>query len=159
MKQKNIGALVQDYKKIEAEIHLSIDDVIHKVTQEVGELIEADMNGNISETYKEANDVIINVCSVAQELWLNMDFWEKDEKNTKKDPRELSITLWKWNTKIQWLRKRYTRQDINREEVQEITWEFIRLLLEYSHPDLSIEDIIVKNTEKFRSRVGNYIVN
>jgi NTP pyrophosphatase (non-canonical NTP hydrolase) len=68
MKQKNIGALVQDYKKIEKEIYLSIDDVIHKVTQEVGELIEADMNGNISETYKEANDVIVNVCSVAQEL-------------------------------------------------------------------------------------------
>jgi NTP pyrophosphatase (non-canonical NTP hydrolase) len=158
MKQKNIGALVQDYKKIEKEIYLSIDDVIHKVTQEVGELIEADMNGNISETYKEANDVIVNVCSVAQELWLNMDFWEKKEENIK-DPRELSITLWKWNTKIQWLRKRYTREDVKIEQVQEITWEFIRLLLEYSDPDLSIEDIIVKNTEKFRSRAGDYIGN
>jgi hypothetical protein len=35
---------MSEYKSIETYSHISLDDVLNKVTQEVGELIEASLN-------------------------------------------------------------------------------------------------------------------
>ncbi len=68
MKKNNIEILMWEYKKIEKEAHVVLDDVMNKVTQEVCELVEADMHGDVVETYKEAADVIANIFSVSYEL-------------------------------------------------------------------------------------------
>jgi len=41
---KNIKILVREYKINEIKIHISLDDIINKVTQEVAELIKAHKN-------------------------------------------------------------------------------------------------------------------
>jgi len=102
MKNNNMNTLVKKYKKLEQKVHVSFDDVMNKVTQEVSELIEAHLAWDISEMYKEAWDVIVNIYSVAHELWFDINLDPKNEDN--KNPIELSILLWKWNSKVQWLR-------------------------------------------------------
>ena len=155
MKNNNMNTLVKKYKKLEQKVHVSFDDVMNKVTQEVSELIEAHLAWDISEMYKEAWDVIVNIYSVAHELWFDINLDPKNEDN--KNPIELSILLWKWNSKVQWLRSRYSREDIRIWEVQDITATLVRMVLNYSDPLMDIEQIIEKNSEKFRSRVDQYI--
>ncbi len=46
------------YKSIEQYAHISFDDVMNKVSQEIAELIEAKQSWNQEETYKEASDVL-----------------------------------------------------------------------------------------------------
>jgi cell fate (sporulation/competence/biofilm development) regulator YlbF (YheA/YmcA/DUF963 family) len=41
MKNNNMNMLMQKYKKFEQKAHVSFDDVMNKITQEVSELIEA----------------------------------------------------------------------------------------------------------------------
>ena len=144
MKNNNMNTLVKKYKKLEQKVHVSFDDVMNKVTQEVSELIEAHLAWDISEMYKEAWDVIVNIYSVAHELWFDINLDPKNEDN--KNPIELSILLWKWNSKVQWLRSRYSREDIRIWEVQDITATLVRMVLNYSDPLMDIEQIIEKNS-------------
>ena len=155
IKNNNMNMLVKKYKELEKKVHVSFDDVMNKVTQEVSELIEAHAAGDIPEMYKEAWDVIVNIYSVAHELWFDIDL--KSDGENDRNPLALSILLWKWNSKVQWLRSRYSREDIHTWEVQNITAELIKMVLNYSDPLMDIEQIIEKNTVKFRSRVDQYI--
>ena len=41
MKNNNIPSLLNEYKVLELGVHATLDDAMHKVTQEVGELLEA----------------------------------------------------------------------------------------------------------------------
>lgn len=147
---------MQDYANLEKSAHVWIDDVINKVTQEVAELIEACILWDTSEMYKEAWDVLVNIFSVAEKLWLNTDFEDERVWENTKSPLDLTILHWKWNSKIQWLRGRYSREDISISEAQNMTWELVKEVLNYSNPDLNIEAIIENNVEKFRSRTDAY---
>jgi hypothetical protein len=44
MKANNINSLIKEYKNLERESHIHLDDTINKVTQEVAELVEAHTN-------------------------------------------------------------------------------------------------------------------
>lgn len=144
---------MSEYKSIETYSHVTLDDVLNKVTQEVWELIEASEDWNRDEMYKEAWDVIINILSVCEELWI--DISESNEK-TDINSTKLAILTWKWNSKIQWLRNRYSREDVKVEDVQEITSDLVKTVLNYSDPSMDLGQIIKRNTSKFESRKELY---
>lgn len=150
---ENLREKLSEYKQIERYCHITVDDVINKVTQEVWELVEAYINWDNEEMYKEAWDVLSNIFSLSYELWLMP---EVGILNEKKSISELFILLWKWNSKIQWLRKRYSRENVWLNEASEITSELVNEILSYSNPNLSVFDMIEKNTQKFGSRRDLY---
>lgn len=157
MKNTNIDNILKDIKKLEKLSHVNIDDVINKVTQEVWELIEANQQWDIENTYKEANDVMVNVLSVAHELNLDLDNLDSIENEwLEKDDINLCILNSKWNQKIQWFRNRYTRENISVTEASDITNQLVKTVLNYSNPDLYIWEMLEINREKFAWRVDDY---
>ncbi len=144
---------MSEYKSIETYSHISLDDVLNKVTQEVGELIEANLNWDNEEMYKEAWDVIINILSVCEELWIDIN---TDSEKTEINSSKLAILTWKWNSKIQWLRNRYSRENVKIEDVQEITSDLVKAVLNYSDPTMDLSQIIKRNTLKFDARKELY---
>jgi len=155
MKNNNIELLMEQYKKIELWVHATLDDAMHKVTQEIGELLEAEYLNDIPEMNKEAGDVIVNIASVAYELWCKIENQEKSEE--KLVPYKLMMLLSEWNSKVQWFRERYSREDVNLQELQGITSQFISEILHYS--EVWIQDILKRSIAKFQSRKDAYIPN
>ena len=148
---------MKSYKALELHVHATIDDAMHKVTQEVWEMLEAEMLWDIPEMHKEAGDVIVNVLSVATELWCDVDIQRNVIK--KKSQIELMIMLWDWNAKVQWYRNRYSRETVSLENLSALTWNFISEILKYTPEELSIESIIKRNIDKFSHRLDAYIPN
>lgn len=144
--------LLKSYKSIEKKSHITIDDVINKVTQEVWELIETIISWNTQEMYKEASDVIANIFSVAYEYWIEIDA----EKSINPNPLELSVLLWKWNSCLQSYRKRYSKENCSFKDIEIVTKKLVDLVLNYSNPDKNIEEIIQANLTKFDSRKDLY---
>lgn len=141
------------YKSIENYSHVTLDDVLNKVTQEIWELIEASLDWNKDEMYKEAGDVIVNILSVCEELWIDIS---TDSEKTEINSNKLAILLGKWNSKVQWLRNRYSKEGVNIEEVQVITSDLVKAVLNYSDPNLDLSQVIKRNTEKFWERKEMY---
>lgn len=146
-------ALIKRYKDLEKLSHVTFDDVLSKITQEVWELIEAILSWNTEEVHKEAGDVIVNIFSAAEELWVEIDMQKSCSEITLP---ELPVLMWKWNSKIQWLRKRYSRETISLWEVQSITSDFIQAIMQYSNPHMNLYQILEKNTEKLETRKDLY---
>lgn len=144
--------LLTQYKAIERYAHITFDDVMNKISQEVAELIEAHNNGDKEETYKEASDVLINLLSVSQELGIE-NIW-----NTKTPTSliELSISHGKWNSKIQTLRQKYSRETTDIKEVSAITKKLVSQVLSFTDESLSLEAIIQNAIQKFESRKELY---
>lgn len=152
MKNNQIDSLMQDYKELELAAHATIDDAMHKVTQEIWELLEADARNDRWEMANEAGDVIVNISSVAYELWCEIE--EVGRSNEKISAHKLIMQLWDWNAKVQWFRERYSRDDISLEELQKVSNEFISEILQYS--DRGVEETLQANIEKFQSRIDHY---
>lgn len=152
----NLWDVLQYYKYLEKKAHVSIDDVMNKVTQEVGELIKADYNQDKIEMYKEAWDVLANLYSISEELSLNTSLELDADPNNQASHTKLMIMLWEWNTAVEWFRKRYSREEVSISEVEEITLSFVKEILNYSAPNSSIKEIIQQTTNKFESRVDKY---
>lgn len=150
---KNIQSEIQDFKRLETYAHVNLDDIINKVTQEVSELIEADENWDVQETYKEAWDVLVNVLSVSHELWMNFDI---ERKYMQKSNIDLSILNWKWNSKIQALRNKYSKENITLNEAESITKELVESVLNYTNPKKSLSELVKINTQKFEVRKDSY---
>lgn len=144
--------LLTQYKAIERYAHITFDDVMNKISQEVAELIEAHNNGNKEETYKEASDVLINLLSVSQELGIE-NIWDT---KTPTSLIELSISHGKWNSKIQTLRQKYSRETTDINEVSAITKKLVSQVLSFTDEKLSLETILQNAIQKFESRKELY---
>lgn len=144
---------VWQIKSLEKYSHINLDDVLNKVTQEVWELIEASIIWDNEEMYKEAWDVLANILSVCYELNINL---ETEWKYNKKTHVELIILLWQWNSLIQDLRKKFSRKEVNFEELSKTTSNFVKAILNYSDPSMNLWDILKRNVEKFESRKNLY---
>lgn len=147
--------LITQYKAIERYAHISFDDVMNKISQEVAELIEANDNWDKEETYKEASDVLINLLSISQELWIT----NISEEKIPTSPIKLCISHGKWNSKIQTLRQKYSRETTNIAEVSTITKKLVSQVLSFTDQTLSLEAIIQKAIQKFEVRKELYKTN
>lgn len=153
MKNTPWTATVELYKLFESWAHISLDDVINKVSQEVIELSEAIDSNREDEMFSEAGDVLANIASVALELWCDMNEILKQEWWQEKD---LYGLLWAWNDQVQALRGRYSRKQWNLGEVESLTKDFISTLLNYTKPELSLHETLQINLRKLIQRKDMY---
>ena len=155
MRTKNYKEIMSEYKDIEFKNHIDLDDVLNKVTQEAWEIIEAKQDWNLEEMYKEAGDALVNVVSVAYELWAEVDLVKKYKSEV--EVWKFMVDLWNWNTKVQAYRNLYSREKADIETVSKATNELIADILSFSNPLLTWIEMLEKNTEKFKSRDWKYL--
>ena len=67
-----LNSHIHQYQSLELRAHISPDDVLVKVTEEAHELGVAIAQGDNHETLTEAQDVLINVLSIASR-YMNLD--------------------------------------------------------------------------------------
>lgn len=149
---KNMEKLLAQYKEIEKYAHISFDDIMNKVSQEIAELIEAKTNNNENEIQKEASDVLINLLSISQELWVLEDSYSP--KAIELIP--LVIKHWKWNSDVNAFRNRYSKTPKSLDEVRQSTKDIIENILSFIPKEISINDIIKNSTKKIDSRKDLY---
>jgi adenine phosphoribosyltransferase len=148
---------MSEYKDIEFRAHVDLDDVLNKVTQEAWEIIEAKQDWDLDEMYKEAQDTLVNVVSVAYELWAEIDLEKKYVSEV--GFGKLIVDLWNWNTKVQAYRNRYSREKASIEIVSKATNELIADILSFSDPMKNPIEMLESNTQKFLSRTWKYYEN
>jgi len=157
MKTKNYKNIMSEYKDIEFKAHVSLDDVLNKVIQEAWEIIEAKQDWDLDSMHKEAEDTLVNVVSVAYELWVEPSF---DRPYTNEVWTEkFMIDLWNWNTKIQAYRWLYSREKADIETVTKATNELVADILSFADPLKNPLEMLEKNKNKFISRVWKYYEN
>lgn len=151
----NLQEKISDYKDIERYAHVDLDAVLHKVTQEVAELSYAWKHETLWEVYSEAWDVIVNMLSVASELWVDISLI-KDESRGQVEWELLLHMLGDWNSKVQWYRNKYSRESVSLSDLQTLTGEFTSTILSFADPCVNLWKIIQSNTQKFMDRKDNY---
>lgn len=156
----NIPELLSEYQDLELQAHVSLDDVISKVTQEVSELSEAFEALDSQESEKEAADAIINILSASSKLGgLPSDFDESgaaSEGAALPEGAQLLRMLGKWNQTVQALRGRYSRNSPTAADLSVITRSLVSGILLHAGRDQTIEGIIEGNIAKFKSRIDAY---
>lgn len=144
------------YKLLERQEHITPDDILNKVTQETIELLQALKQSNQTEIQWEAWDVLANIVSMAFELWYDIDELLMTQQAEETDILELA---WKWNEAVQAMRGRYSRKQWNPEETESLTKSFIATVLNYTHPSMSLSDVIQTNLTKLLQRRNMYKPN
>lgn len=144
------------YKCFERSEHISVDDVLNKVTQEVVELIWAIESNKKHDIYSEAGDVLINIISIAQELGFDISELLSTQAGEKQNMISL---LWAWNEQIQALRWRYSRKQWSFEELELLTKSFISTILNYTDPDRDVTEKLKDNLYRLIERKNMYKQN
>lgn len=141
--------LLTEYKALERYAHISFDDIMQKVSQEVAELIEAKSQENEIEIQKEAQDVLINLFSMSQELGI------LQEKYTP-TATDLIVQYGKWNSQVNAYRNRYSKTLWTLEEVNISTQKLVNSILSFLPQDIDLEAMIQSSLEKMESRKDLY---
>ena len=140
-------------KLLERQEHVTPDDILNKVTQEVLELSQGIENVDTQNIYEEAGDVLVNIISMAQELWCDVDDLLKVSPGEKWD---LFSLLSEWNEQVQAFRGRYSRKQWNPERVESLTKSFIGTVLNYTDPDQNLSQVLETNLWKLMNREWMY---
>ena len=154
---KNYEELMSEYTDIEFKAHVELDDVLNKVTQEIWEIVEAKEAGDIQEMYSESWDALVNVASASYQLWVEPNLEKPNDSEVSSS--KLLIDLSDWNSKIQWYRNRYSRQEETIESVTESTNTLISDILSFSNPNLGALEMLENSIDKFKSREWKYFEN
>ncbi len=143
---------LKPYHDLEIDAHVTIDDALSKTTQELGELLTAITENDEPEIAKESADLLINILSVASHMGVDT------ENNTaeKEGHEKLPILLAEWHRSIAAQRNKYSRDTADDTVLKNITQTLISTLLPLTQLG-SIEKVVDRCTEKFRSRVDAYI--
>lgn len=179
----SIPALLQEYRDLELRSHVSLDDVLSKVTQEVAELAEAFAACDADATHKEAADVIVNVLSASSRLGALPDDFDgshgcggaeaamvptaasnlgrsnevaSGEAVPFPQERELLQLLGKWNQVAGALRGRYSRGSGTVSDLAVSTRSLVSAALQYTGRHQTVENIVQTSIAKFRDRVDAY---
>ena len=156
MKEALWKGYIDVYKLLERQEHITPDDIFSKITEEVVELSEWIQKSDTENIYEEAGDILINIISLAKELWCNIDEllvskpWER---------QDLFPLLWEWNEQVQALRGRYSRKQWSLLEVESLTKSFISTVLNYTDPSKNILEVIETNLTKLMEREWLYKPN
>ncbi len=146
---------LDQYKKNEILAHVELDDVIIKVTQELWEMLEAKMDNNLQELAKETGDTVVNILSASRWVDVIPDIKKiSDSENI--SSKQLFIQMKNRTQAIQALRKRYSRDQVSKEELKNITEVFLSHVLSYGWVKKNLEEILKTNTDKFANRISDY---
>ncbi len=161
MENTTLKDLVNEYRSIEINAHVDLDDIINKVTQEVSELVEAIISWNRIEMAKEAADSVVNILSASSSVWVQdiKDRWGRfyDDGILNKDFGKLFVDLGKWNQKMQALRKRYSREDGCHSCLKDATNDLIDSVLAFVEPKINLSNMVSASISKFSKRVEAYL--
>ena len=146
---------LKQYKKNEIMAHVELDDIIIKASQELWEMIEAKIDNNLQDLEKETADAIVNILSASKWVDIIPDI-ENIQYDKNVSSEQLFIQMKKWTQAIQALRKRYTRDQITKEEFKIITETYLSHVLSYGWVKKSLEEILETNNIKFNSRINDY---
>lgn len=154
---KNLQTALREHKKLELQAHVSIDDVLLKINQEVAELLKAMKQNDEEEIKKESQDVLVNLLSA----WNHVDFFPENDSNylfSNLFPTKESISagLNDWNRNIGALRRRYSREWISDTTFQ-IRFEIFAAMLLNLSGEQTYSDVVKKSSEKFRQRIQEYL--
>jgi adenine phosphoribosyltransferase len=150
---KNTTEILQEYKTRERAEHISTDDILNKVTQETIELLQAIEQWGEWEIRAEAWDVLVNLVSMADELWFDMNEILLTQQWQEINVLELA---WKWNESVQAMRWRYSRSECNPGETESLTKSFIAVVLNYTEPQKHMWVLIETNLHKIMMREWLY---
>lgn len=153
---QSLHALVpalHDYRSLELEAHVGTDDVLSKIVQEMGELIESIHLNDRENIEKEAKDLLINILSLGARIWIYPD----GKWTIGISIPEIPLHVARLHSLIAASRKRYSRDALpSREQIHEIFQPLIVLLLELSgEPDHS--SVVDSSSLKFKSRIAKYL--
>jgi len=143
--------------ELENELSIDLDAVMHKVTQETMELVEALEDQNREEIISELGDALFNTLSVAHRLDIQLQ--EPTENNGPYSPIDIAIQLGKVNNAIQKNRWIYTRSSVEKTIVQSTIQNLWNMFIDVKQsycPEQSTHDLINKNYEKFDARKEQY---
>lgn len=153
-------ALVSRCRELEKKAHVTLDDILNKATQEVAEMLEAHVAGNVAETRKEAGDALLNVLSASSSALgfsgLGFGFASVSSSKQSAAPAALFQKLGAWNSKIQSLRGRYSRSKATAEEVRAATADLVSAVLSFV-PEADPVAMLADTVSKFESRVDAYL--
>lgn len=150
-------------EKIIAQTHelenkniIELDDIIHKVTQEIGEVLEAVQWWNPQEIIDEIGDAISNILSVHNRLLGTLPELTKSTNSTTMD---IAIQSYKRNDTIQKYRGRYSRSSKTSTEVTQETQTIIAMLqwlAEQYTNSVDITELCQHTLDKFNGREQSY---
>jgi adenine phosphoribosyltransferase len=154
---KNLQTVLREHKKLELQAHVSIDDVLLKINQEVAELLQVIDKNDEEEVKKESQDVLVNILSVGSHVGVlpksDSNIFFNDVYSTRE-----SISTWlvDWNRNIGALRKRYSREWISDTTFQ-VRFEIFAAMLLSLSGEQTYSEVVKKSSEKFRQRIQEYL--
>lgn len=146
---------IDQYKQNEMLAHIELDDIIIKVTQELWEMIQAQSQNNLPELQKETWDTIVNILSASKWVDIIPDI-QNISSNTATSIKDLFLEMKNRTQAIQSIRKRYSRDNVSRQEFKIITETFLSHVLSYGWLQSSLEDVLKINWAKFANRIDDY---
>ena len=148
----SLAPLLHDYHSLELQAHVSIDDVIAKVSEELYELTEAIETQDPIEIQSEARDVLTNILSASSHL-VDVSNIVINPNNSESDISTL-VALWSRQTTT--LRGRFSRGTVSIDDYRSTLTSIISRLLELIG-GTSADDVIRASIAKFSSRVDAYL--
>lgn len=147
-----LAPLLHDYHSLELQAHVSIDDVVAKVSEELYELTEAIETQDPIEIQSEARDVLTNILSASSHL--------VDVSNIIINPNNSESDIWTlvalWSRQTATLRGRFSRGTVSIDDYRSTLTSIISRLLELIG-GTSADDVIRASIAKFSSRVDAYL--
>ena len=154
-----LNTLLEKNKQLEDLAVLDLDAILHKATQEVGEVLEASQENDLDHLVEEKGDAILNILSVMYRLdpTQEITLWTTDKPTTLTD---IAIQYAKWNDLVQKHRGIYARRTVDIATVKEATTTLVTSILSLTNTQaktaLSFEEIISPTIQKFVERAEAY---
>jgi adenine phosphoribosyltransferase len=146
---------MQEYIGLELQAHVTPEQVLNKVTQEILELKLWNKHNDIENIAEETRDAIVNILSATYHAGVMVD-----EQNLQRDlvvtNDDLDITMLDWNEAIQGKNRAYSRKVVSTAELQKKTETFLSTVLSYGRSQESLTELLGHQIAKFAPRVGMY---
>lgn len=154
-----LSTLLKTNKELEDLAVLDLDAVLHKATQEVGEVLEASQENDLDHLIEETGDAILNILSVMYRLDPTQEIalWTIETPVTLID---IAIQHAKRNDLVQKNRNIYARRTVDIATVKEATTNLVTNILSCTNTQaktaFSLEEIIAPTVQKFVERAEAY---
>ena len=157
MKQSKLLEQVHQKQALQLEWHISLDDVIGKVCEEVMEVIEAVNIWDQEELDGEVRDSIANILCSSEKVGVDITTLTNERINP--SLVDTCILLGDWHQKVQGLRGRYIRHKFDQQDLQQATENLIKSILWYDSSAQTLESIMKSSIQKLSSGIHLYKPN
>lgn len=151
----SLNSLLSEYRSLELDAHVSRDDVLSKITQEMGELIEAIEFRNTENIKKEAKDLLVNILSLTSGMWVGLYPKPDDAGRIAIDKIPVSVAL--LHRIVAACRTRYSRElHPPMDYIHSVFQPLVHTLLELTG-EVDFDAVVDSSSAKFKSRIADYL--